>query len=504
MTKFQRIDWAKLCATGLVVIQAPHIGLAQDAVIGRTSIAPFFEAAKSTRVDVVMLGDSNQSHQKDGWDHGWHVAMNQRYGLFATGMMPTGENDGFTMGLGYGYFSFFTQSSGEFLYAAAPALLDSLMKPGIGFNPQTYVYVPEADAVPFNVNNGLVLEPNQPIDTSANLRFHLMYGTFASADPGSFRLAVRNQSGPFTQLATGPIIQTSTGTEQSAVATLDLPAAPRDFQLNFRFNPTAGPELQGIDGPFIAYFTRAEMTDQAQGVAISSLYALGNQSTRDAADALNKAPDAQLTLYFSSIRALQGPTKHVLIRSGFGVNDRVEPLVSVGPKGIVPGWLPEAFADNLQAIINRVSGIWALNGWPLEELHFLFTITPPIDEPDDLQLMGFRDAAEQVALANPRTAVVRFERLTTETECVANGWYYKPWDRNHLSIKGYEVLAGREIDALASCVADVDISGTIDINDFIEFQTQFAIQSPAMDFDDSGTLDINDFIAFQTYYALGC
>jgi hypothetical protein len=54
------------------------------------------------------------------------------------------------------------------------------------------------------------------------------------------------------------------------------------------------------------------------------------------------------------------------------------------------------------------------------------------------------------------------------------------------------------------CFADCDASGTLTIDDFICFQTLFAIGDPAADCDTSGTLNIDDFVCFQTLFALGC
>lgn len=54
------------------------------------------------------------------------------------------------------------------------------------------------------------------------------------------------------------------------------------------------------------------------------------------------------------------------------------------------------------------------------------------------------------------------------------------------------------------CVPDCDQSGTLNVDDFICFQTYFAIGDPSADCDASGTLNIDDFICFQTFFALGC
>jgi Concanavalin A-like lectin/glucanases superfamily/Immunoglobulin I-set domain len=58
--------------------------------------------------------------------------------------------------------------------------------------------------------------------------------------------------------------------------------------------------------------------------------------------------------------------------------------------------------------------------------------------------------------------------------------------------------------SLIICYADCDCSGTLNIDDFICFQTTYAIGDPAADCDADGTLNIDDFICFQTLFAVGC
>jgi len=54
------------------------------------------------------------------------------------------------------------------------------------------------------------------------------------------------------------------------------------------------------------------------------------------------------------------------------------------------------------------------------------------------------------------------------------------------------------------CPPDCDASGTLNIDDFICFQTLFALGDPGADCDASATLNTDDFICFQTLFALGC
>ncbi len=55
-----------------------------------------------------------------------------------------------------------------------------------------------------------------------------------------------------------------------------------------------------------------------------------------------------------------------------------------------------------------------------------------------------------------------------------------------------------------ACFSDCDGNGALNIQDFICFQTKFALGNPEADCDENGTLNIQDFICFQTRFSLGC
>ncbi len=57
---------------------------------------------------------------------------------------------------------------------------------------------------------------------------------------------------------------------------------------------------------------------------------------------------------------------------------------------------------------------------------------------------------------------------------------------------------------LTTCYPDCDCNGALSIDDFICFQTLFAIGDPYADCDADSVLSIDDFICFQTYFAIGC
>ncbi len=55
-----------------------------------------------------------------------------------------------------------------------------------------------------------------------------------------------------------------------------------------------------------------------------------------------------------------------------------------------------------------------------------------------------------------------------------------------------------------ACYPDCDGSGGLSVNDYICFQTKFALGDPYADCDGNGVRNVNDYICFQTRFALGC
>ncbi len=54
------------------------------------------------------------------------------------------------------------------------------------------------------------------------------------------------------------------------------------------------------------------------------------------------------------------------------------------------------------------------------------------------------------------------------------------------------------------CPPDCDASGALDVDDFLCFQSLFALGGYAADCDNNTVLDIDDFLCFQTLFAVGC
>lgn len=481
-------------------------GPAPNPTTNAEALAPFFEQAMTGRVDIVALGDSNQLFQGHGWDHGWGRAASVRFGMYATPLFSAGENSGNGAGQGYGATTFSTGGSGQFLYAGAPVFHDAPLSPSPGLRPLNYTHIPAMGAAGTGFNLGFFMDADCPVDVNAALRFHYVYGEFLGAT-GSFNPMVRLQQPPFSTLITSPTVSCAGPAPAIVAGSLDLPGATRNAALNFRIAPWG----QVIFGPFIWYYQRAENLERPRGASFHTLYGFGGQSARDMAASVQAADDSYLTLFFGQVRALQGETKRVLVRINTGLNDRNEEGMSAGPNPQTPGNSAGAFADNLQAIMNRIGAIWALNSWDPEELFFLLTVSHPIDDPDDEQLLSYRAAAEQVALANPRAATVRLDALTNASEMLSSGWYQaNGFDRNHLTQPAFEELARRELTALRPihCWADSNGDGLVGFADLNTLLSAFgatttAGQAPTIfsgDIDADGDVDFTDLNALLSVY----
>lgn len=473
-----------------------------EGVVNSGAIASFFDAAPTRRVDLVMLGDSNQAYGGHGWDHAWTAALAERFGVYATGLLSAGEGAGNGGSLGATWQGFSTASSGLFDYSGADAALDEYLPGTMPVPPHGYLFLPAGERAGGSMNHGMFVEAGSFLGVNDALRFHLATGVFPAGDPGSFRLAIRLQQSPWTLLAASPTLFTGGPAAGVALSAVDLPAAARNAALGFRFTPWG----TDIVGPFIAYWMRVENLSRSAGASAHTLYSAGGQSARDMAAALLAAPDEELRVHFSLVRALQPEPRLVLIRVNTGLNDRNETEPSLGPAGIADADSPEAYADNLTAIIMRIEQVWSSNAWPMEELHFLLSPSHPVSVPDDAELDSYRTAATALALSHPRCAATRFDRLTDAAEMLASGWYQSGGsDRNHLTAPGFQALTARELDAILPpiCPGDADGDSDADFSDISLILTRWLQCAPLPgqgDADGDRRINFMDITAVLTHW----
>lgn len=436
-----------------------QIAMAQ-AVIDGAELTPVLQHALTHRLDVVGIGDSNQLFGGHGFDHGLSKAWAESFGCWATGLLSPGENNGAGSGMGYESNVYSTYPS-DLASQGAPKTLDQAMAGISGVHPHGYAYLPAGRFISSGKLLGMMVTSQHPLGTTGALRAVFVYGTFERApdsndQSSTFTPVVRIDVPPYTVIARGsPVATTSTPRSEIRSVTLDLPADPaRTTPLGIRWTD---PATTRLDGPFLAYYQRLERRDVDHGVAYNTHYANGGQSARDMAEQLLNAPNAQLKAYFAILRDRQAdapnqasaPARKFLVRINTGLNDLNEALPSVGHNRIADGDSPEAFADNLQAIIDRLREIWTISGWPEDELYIVLTPSHPVTSPsDEGELQTLRDAAVAVAQANPRCACVRLDRLTTPAELVDENWYNSSSDRFHLHQDGYVELSQREVAAL--------------------------------------------------------
>lgn len=408
------------------------------------AVQPFVQAMQTRRVDVIGIGDSNQILSGHGWDHGMQAGLARRLPMYATSLLACRENSGNGNAAGYRY-KVFTVDAG--VSSGAPAELDAYGGPGPHL--QGYCYLQAGQTISRTGARGLTIEADCPLDVNANLRFEFHYGTFPEgAGSSSFRPGIRKNQPGWNGLASGPVIDPVTGSYGMAHVDVTLPAAMRNVPLNGGFAMT---NTQDAVGPFFGYYIRAVNMDRPAGFSYHTLVYAGGQSARGMAQQLQNTHPTFANYYFQQMRRTQlehASDVRIVVIINAGLNDRNESQPSVGPLKINDGDSPDAFADNVQAIIDWFTSTWQTHGWPADELAFVVMPSHPIALPDDGELASYRLAGRDVADRNTRTAAVDLAAITDADEMASQGWYISSSDRNHLSQAGLEAVGLRLVDAL--------------------------------------------------------
>lgn len=411
---------------------------------------PAFDQIKTRmavgRVDFVGIGDSNQVFGGNGWDYGIMYALTQSgFPMYATGLISMNENSANGAGLGYGY-SYNGAAPVIGVMTGAPAFFDDYMD---GLPLHEYGYLAAGLTYGSGGNSGMILDEGAGvaglIDISAELQIDCYYGTFAAGSGGSFNPSIRRGTPPYNTLAAHGSITTTTGTDGVEVASFTLAAGSRAGfgNLGFKWNGA------DIVGPFFGTFVRISQTDRTAGFSYSTMLYLGGQSLRGMANTLINMSDTAIAHFLGEMRRLQGDQKTVVITVNSGLNDRNETNTSLGPAAVTDGDGAAAFVDNFIAIRNRIEAVWTSEGWPLRELFWLVFPSHPVDDPDDAELMAYRKAMEAFMRTVPRGQLINIERLTTEAEMLAGGWYNSGGaDRNHLTSTGYAQLGLKLVEAM--------------------------------------------------------
>ncbi|MFZ4574757.1 MAG: SGNH/GDSL hydrolase family protein [Phycisphaerales bacterium] len=484
------------CAAGALVAA----GSARAQTTG--DLRGFFQRAGQGRADIVCIGDSNQLYDNFGWEAGLLIAYSARFPIYSTGLLSPGEAGGGGGTCGHTWFGFGAGTQSGFRYAGAPAELEGYLNSNQSeLFPMNYQYVAAGTSVQGTATHGIFIDRESLLDTSGPLRFEVVYGVFPGSGSGSFTPSVRLSAPTFQYIASSPTVFTRGDAWGVAVnRDLVLPAGARASRLEFRFTPP----FDSINGPFLAYWMRLENTSRQTGLSLNTLYGFGGRSSRDMAATMLATSDQALSLYFQRVRALSSGA--VLVRIAAGLNDDTELLPSVGPAAVQLGSSPEAYRDNLFALMSRIEEVWALNGWPASDLWFQLVPPHPVGATDPTLYVQYRGVASTLAAERSRTGVVDFSLLTSHAELLANNWYHLPNDTAHFTNAGYTELGLREVAVLLDgspiCPPDVDGSGGVDGDDIIEFFRRW--DQNDLDYNGDGGTDSDDVIAFFTDWDAGC
>ena len=417
-------------------------------IVGPTP-GTFLRAANTSRVDILMIGDSNQLLSGHGWDHGLHKACHDRWGLYATGYMPANTNSGSGSGQGYFYGSINPgAASPHGQVTGAPTFFADRWAWTNGFQ---YAYFRNGEADTFGGNNGMQMIKGGPWDMRGDFRGHFCYGAFETAG-GGFTAGVRWEESPYWPLASDVAASASDASDQIKIATIDVDADAERSNLNIGFRwYRAG--AANVSGEMFALYQRVEVPSRTSGVAVHTMHGVGGQSLYDMAAEFIALPDETIMQALLESRRLQGETKRTIIWVNSGLNDRGETQTSLGPLGSTDGDSADAYADNLHALVTRIESCWLKSGYPLSELAWVVMPSHPVDDPDDSELVAYRTAAAAYCEQAGRFKFIDLAALTNEAEMLANSWYASGGaDRAHLaSATAYEVLAGR---ALAEALRD--------------------------------------------------
>lgn len=419
------------------------VGTAAAAVIASAWPRNALEAlafASRRPVDLVMIGDSNQAMNGYGYGSGLHKALAARFGCYATGVGAAAPSA----------YSEYTNNTIETLtpmsagaYTGAGSAADAIVPPhqrlGYSFWASGELVGGTTSGVGrIRIKDGGGLDPSNP------LRVHYAWIS-ADEGSGSFRVGARLAVSPYTGAASGSLHNTNTGEVSLHRDTLDIPAGSRSGGLEIWW---ARPGQTPITGPMCAVSMRVEDTAKATGVAVSTFYAVGGQSLYDMAEYALTAPDGTLSHWFGEVRRLQVARGHkpiVVFYINSGLNDRNETSSpSLGWRGSTDPDGPDAYLDNLDALVKRIRDIWQKNGWAQDELFFLLVPSHPVSAPDDAELRSYRGACVASYAAQLGVSVVDMTNITSATEILAEGWYQSGGsDTNHLENAGYDELSAR-------------------------------------------------------------
>ncbi|MBX3403115.1 MAG: hypothetical protein KF699_06850 [Phycisphaeraceae bacterium] len=507
------------------------------------SVAPFFAAARSRRVDMAIIGDSNtRSASVSGHEDGMARGFAARLECYGTRVEPMG-------GWGsWGTIIFHSASyPAQYLNQYAPAHITAALGdlPLAGGFPSGYSYLSPGMTVPWTNNSGQYLYASHPMDISGPLRWHFTYYHWpaaAGADLGFVSPTVRDQwpGSAYVLYASASLTTSGPGVPGPREFALNVPSGERG-EHGLVFCLTDFPGQRGARGPFISRWTRSENIAKTRGFAYSPLLYQGGRTARDAAiSLLDLARQTDMTEWFRQATRLQNGPPMLLVQIIHGGNDANWPTPAVvyergmgrpAPGGGWPAGEPTNTAagmrQNFQSIINIMRDDWVGAGHDESNLFFVlggYHPQPPYwNETAPGAGDGWQwrlvqhDAAQawrEICEANANVAMIDGYKLSTHEEFTLNAWYTDPsypgGDQAHLSVEGYRAWGGACAEALLRACdcgpsVDFDADGRRTVADIFDFLAAWFSGEARADFDRSGGAPTpSDIFAFLNAWFSGC
>lgn len=513
------------------------------AVYRAQAVAPFFEAARTRRVDFAIIGDSNVRFAGvSGHEDGMARGLADQLGCYATRVDPLGAAGAWAAPS----FHSVSYTSGYATDGAPTSIAESLgALPVAGGFPGAYLFLAPGSPVAWTNNSGIGIAQHHPIGISGTLRWHLTYSHWPAAAGGPLGFVsptVRAQwPGSAAEVYAAGFLHTSgSGVPGRRDYALDVPAGPRsEHGLLCCLTDYAG--QSGARGPFVAQWSRVENLGTHAGIAYSPLLYQGGRTARDAAlSLLNLVNQPRMAEWFRQVTRLQNGEPMLLVQIIHGGNDaNTETPAVVYERGMAPPppgapWPAGAptnsaagMRQNFQSIINRLRDFWVGAGYDEQNLYFLvggyfpqppyWNETAPGAGDGQQWTITQHEAAQawrELCQSNDNVAMIDGYKLSTHQEFTANAWYADPshpgGDQAHLAVEGYRAW-GRACAAavIRACdcgpSVDLDFDGRRTIADVFEFLAAWFAGEDRANFDGEGdSPSIQDLFAFLAAWFAGC
>lgn len=517
-------------------------GITGAKVYNAPAARDWFDASTTERVDVALLGDSNQLFGYGGGTVSGHI-VGMTQGLRA--IMPLYASTVISGAAFGGYANEVNGFSPPFPAPGTggplpPFAAARMLPTGQGYGSEPYVI---AAGVQIGATTGFQGSirwdsPQFPIDFRNSVDWHLTHITVANGGgagaSGVLPVGVRTQSPPYTVLAErdlssdGSPAGLNTG-DALVDAVLRIPAGPREPGVAYSLQVTDPGDDRPAVGPAALLYSRLVAPDQTVGGSVSHLWAVGGHGARLAADTLvNRTTIPQLAENLRQMVRHQTPgQERLMVMVLLGGNDVNDFRPAVSPDGTLGGFASNVLEGqklNTLTLMTRIRDAWVGRGYATERLLFVLGPYHPSPTTGPKLRSRFVRGWRELQRDHPEFNIVVIDGLSVSSvaDFYQRGWYANNnLDVAHLAREGYEGFGELAWRALQDAVYNVTpVTGVCCLGSTCAQQTatqcaalggRFVASAAACnapgnprtpccraDFDQSGALTVQDIFSFLT------